>query len=107
MGMVLSENKSKAITILKDRRKKCLLLVPHSYSTNEGDIPVMGFWIRRNTWAWTLPGKGKKTPKTDWALRKDVARTYLGPVETISKAGSPENLFGPKATPQTGTGGGP
>lgn len=81
MGMALNENKSKAITILKDRRRKCLLLAPHSYSTNEGEILAMGVLDKQKYLGLDFTWKGKITPKHTGHLEKMLHELTSAPVK--------------------------
>ncbi len=81
MGMALNEKKSKAITILKDRRRKCLLLAPHSYSTNEGEIIAMGVLDKQKYLGLNFTWKGKITPKHTGHLEKMLHKLTSAPLK--------------------------
>lgn len=86
MGMSLNEKKSKAITILKDRRRKCLLLTPHSYFTNEGEISAMGVLDKQKYLGLHFTWKGKVTPKHTGHLEKmlhELTSALLKPYQRL------------------------
>ncbi len=85
MGMTLNERKSKAITILKDRRRKCLLLDPHSYSTDEGVIPAMGVLDKQHYLGLDFTWKGKVTPKHTGHLEKMLHEITTAPLKPYQR----------------------
>ncbi len=85
MGMTLNERKSKAITILKDRRRKCLLLDPHSYSTEDGVIPAMGVLDKQRYLGLDFTWKGKVTPKHTGHLEKMLHEITTAPLKPYQR----------------------
>ncbi len=96
MGMSLNERKSKAITILKDRRRKCLLLTPHSYFTNEGEICAMGVLDKQRYLGLHFTWKGKITPKHTGHLEKMLHELTSAPLKPYQRLDLLKNFLVPR-----------
>ncbi len=81
--MTLNERNSEVITILKDRRRKCLLLAPHSYSIDEGVIPAMG--DKQHYFGLDFTWKGKVTPKHTGHLENMLHMLTTAPLEPYQR----------------------
>ncbi len=73
------------LTILKDRRRKGLLLDPHSYSTDEGVIPAMGVLNKQHYLGLDFTWKGKVTPKHTGHLEKMLHEITTAPLKLYQR----------------------
>ncbi len=84
-GMALNIRKSASLTILKDGRRKHLLLAPSTYESRDGTIPAMGVADTQRYLGVHFTWKGRMTPKQTKEVERMLKEITSAPLKPYQR----------------------
>lgn len=94
--MSLNTKKSATLTILKDGRRKHLVLAPSLYSMNDRTIPTMSVSDTQRYLGVHFTWKGRTTPKQTKEVEKTLQEITSAPLKPYQRVEITHNFMIPK-----------
>lgn len=97
-GMSVNTRKSATLTILKDGRRKCVVLAPTTYQMDDGTIMAMGVADSQKYLGIHFGWKGRLTPKQTKETERMLQEISSAPLKPYQRLELVRNFMVPKLT---------